>query len=476
MSGPSLEGLVSDPRYAQELHAAVDLFGSSPGRWRVLYHNDGDGIASASVAALALSRLGRPWQLSPLLGVERAGVERVLRGTRGPLLVVDTGSSFLDLFVSHGRPVVVLDHHVPPGETPAGASLAVVNPHHWGDDGMTELSASMLTYLFARLLLPEAVDLLAYGLSGAIADRMHVGGFRGLNRVLVEEAESRGALRRKKALNLSGPSLEEALATSLDPYLVGVSGRIASARTFLRELGLPAGAPASTLTEEEGRRLASALLIRLLAQGARPEFGERIREELLFLPRAGWEAHELSRLQNACGREGEPSVGIALALGDEASRRRAMELESRWRQGVLEDLERLESAGALHMEAHVQWFETPHSDLAGTVAGLALAYFADPTRPILTFSLRGERLKVSSRGTLWLTERGLNLDRACRAGADRAGGEGGGHAVASGATIPRGSEKAFLEEVGRVVGEQIGKLHVGGPGGGPGSPAPSVAG
>ncbi|MDE1820554.1 MAG: DHH family phosphoesterase [Euryarchaeota archaeon] len=459
MSGPSLEGLVADPNASRELRAAADLFASSPGRWRVLYHNDGDGIASASVAALTLSRLGRSWQLSPLLGVEQAGVDRVLRATRGPLLVVDTGSSFLDLFAAHDRPVIVLDHHVPPGVTPTARSLAFVNPHHWGVDGMTELSASMLTYLFARELLPGAFDLLAFGLSGAIADRMHVGGFQGLNRKLIEEAQARGALTRRSSLNLVGPSLEEALASSLDPYFVGISGRIASARTLLSSLGLPPTAPVGSLGEEEGRRLASALLSQLLTQGARPEFCERLREERIVLPHGGWEANELSRWQNACGREGEPSLGIALALGDPGAHQRARELEARWRGEVLEGLERLEKKGALHREPHLQWFEAPKPDLAGTIAGLALAYFADPLRPIVALAPKGEAVKVSSRGTLWLTGQGLNLDRACREAAAAVGGEGGGHAVASGATIPRGREADFLREAGRIVEGQIGGLH-----------------
>jgi single-stranded-DNA-specific exonuclease len=457
MISPSLEGLVADPRYEQELKATTDLFARTHGRWRVLYHNDGDGIASASVAAHLLSRLGRPWQLTPLLGVERAGVERVLRATRGPLLVVDTGSSFLDLFALHPHPVVVLDHHAPPAQLPVGERLAFANPHDWGVDGMTELSASMLTYVFARRLLPTATDLLAFGLSGAIADRMHVGGFRGPNRTLVEEGERAGFLRIRRAVNLTGPTLEAALAQSVDPYFVGLSGRLGACRTLLSSLGLPPEAPPTSLSQDEARRLTSALLLRLLAQGTRPEFCERVQEEFLVLPESTWEAHELSRWQNAAGREGEPSQGIALALGDAHARARVSQLEAQWREGVLEGLKAIESAG-LRPEAAVQWFETPKANLAGTIAGLALTYFADPTRPLLSFSDHGSNVKVSSRGTLWLTEHGLDLDRACREAAQKVGGEGGGHRVASGATIPKGREPDFRREVDRIVGGQLAAL------------------
>lgn len=468
MSTPSLEGLVADPRYERELTAATDLFASTPGRWRVLYHSDGDGIASASVAAHLLSRLSRPWQLTPLLGVERAGVEKVLRATKGPMLVVDTGSSFLDLFARHPHPVVVLDHHVPHMEVPSVPTLAFVNPHRWGVDGMTDLSASMLTYVFARRLLPNATDLLAFGLSGAIADRMHVGGFRGPNLALVEEGERAGFLRTKRSVNLSGRTLESALAHSVDPYYVGLSGRLGACRTFLSSLNLPPDAPLTSLSEDESRRLASGLLSRLLAQGTRPEFCERVQEVSLRFPGLGWEAHELSRWQNAAGREGEPSLGIALALGDPAARARVEQLEAQWCDGVLEGIKALETAGELHREPSFQWFETPRGTLAGTIAGLAITYFSDPRLPVVSFTTQGNDVKVSSRGTLWLTDRGLDLARACRDAAAKAGGEGGGHRVASGATIPKGQEPVFRQEIGRILGEQLRNV----PGATEGAPRP----
>jgi RecJ-like exonuclease len=35
------------------------------------------------------------------------------------------------------------------------------------------------------------------------------------------------------------------------------------------------------------------------------------------------------------------------------------------------------------------------------------------------------------------------------------GGEGGGHDVAAGATIPAGSETEFVDHADRIVGEQV---------------------
>ncbi len=451
-------GALTDPRGIQEIGRARDLLLSVPSRWRVIYHNDGDGIASASVLAHALARLGRPFQLTPLVGIEETRLRDLLRATRGPVLVADTGSSFLPLFAEHPHPVVVLDHHIPPEGPWESPHVAFVNPHHWDVDGMSELSASMLSYVFARSLSEENLDLLAWGLSGAIADRQHVGGFRGLNGRLLEEGERAGVVRRLRSLSLAGESLLEAITRSVDPYYVGLSGDPDGTRAFLARLGLSPRAPPSSLSPEESERLGSALLLRLMDQGARPEFCERVSEERFLLPRLPGEALEVSRLQNAAAREGEASVGVALALGDRSAWERAVRLEAAWRQGVLQGLKRLEGPQGVTRRGAIQWFATPDVPLAGTIAGLGLTYFLDPTRPVFSFSESEGRIKVSARGTLWLTGRGLDLAAVCREAAKAVGGEGGGHRVASGATLPAGSQERFLSEADRRVGDQLTRI------------------
>ena len=112
-SGP--DGLVADPRFGQEFDRARALLLAHPRRWRVIYHYDADGIASASSAVRALARIGYPAQATPLAGVERERIDALLTATPGPVLVVDTGASWLDRFARHPHPVVVLDHHKYPG-------------------------------------------------------------------------------------------------------------------------------------------------------------------------------------------------------------------------------------------------------------------------------------------------------------------------------------------------------------------------
>ena len=459
-SGP--ERFVSDPRYGEEFARARALLLDTPGRWRVIYHYDGDGIASASSALRAFARLGYPAQATALLGVERERMAELLRATHGPVLVVDTGASWLDLYGSHPHPVIILDHHRYPGPATVGERVALVNPLDWGVDGMSEMCAATLTWLFTIFVDPLNWDNAAWALSGGIADRQHVGGFRGLNQTLVEEAVRRSLIVPSQGLALYGENLLMAVTDSIDPFFRGLSGRPESVKAFLDELGVDGSRPVHSLQPAEIARLGTALKARLTSAGVLPEFVAMVDPPRWTIPSLGLDAEELSNLQNACGRAGQPGMGVAISLGDPAALAGARAAERSWRQGILAGLRRLEEGGLNSMGA-LQWFESPDTTLAGTQAGMAMNYLLDPNRPVFVFSPASDGpVKVSARGTTRLVARGLDLASACRIAAKEVSGEGGGHRVASGATIPNGTRDAFLAACDREIRGQFAAHDAGG--------------
>jgi DHHA1 domain len=455
-SGP--DGFVPDPAYRSEFERARGLVLGTPRRWRVIYHYDADGIASASCALRAFARLGYPAQATALAGVEHGRMSELLRAAAGPVLVVDTGMSWLDLYPAHRDPVVVLDHHQYPGAPRPPAlpeHVAVVNPIDWGVDGMSEMCAATLTWLFTIFLDPKNWDNAPWGLSGAIGDRQHVGGFRGLNGRLVDEAIHRSLVVRRPGLPLFGPSLGAALTASIDPFVRRLSGRPTEVGRFLEALALDPGRPPASLTAEETGRLATALRERLEEGHAAPDGLRLLDQPRWFLPALGQDAEEVSNLQSSAGRAKSPGLGVAYALGDPLAAERLRAAEDHWRQGILKGLLRIEEQGVNSMRS-LQWFESPDTTLAGTQAGMAILYLLDPERPVFVFSDgTGGPVKVSSRATRELVDRGLDLSTACRDAARVVGGEGGGHRIASGATIPAGTRPRFLEEADRIVADQL---------------------
>ena len=65
------------------------------------------------------------------------------------------------------------------------------------------------------------------------------------------------------------------------------------------------------------------------------------------------------------------------------------------------------------------------------------------------------KIKISARGTAYLLDKGLDLAVALGEAAASVNGVGGGHSIASGATIPSDSDKKFLEELDKIIGSQM---------------------
>ena len=92
----------------------------------------------------------------------------------------------------------------------------------------------------------------------------------------------------------------------------------------------------------------------------------------------------------------------------------------------------------------------------GMIASTFVRY-VNPDMPFVAVNQVDELVKVSARGTRALVEKGLDLSFALREAANSVGGEGGGHNVASGASIPPGTAEQFIAKVDEIVAEQLPK-------------------
>src|SRR3989454_1094356 len=153
------------------------------------------------------------------------------------------------------------------------------------------------------------------------------------------------------------------------------------------------------------------------------------------------------------GLSGRPEAP-AVCLGDRDALARAEKLLDEYTSKVLGHLVALESTG-LFPKKHIQFFYCDDASLAGVVAGTGMQFFFDQTRPTLGLSVLDGVTKVSARGTRAHIAAGLDLAAALREAASEVSGNGGGHNIASGATIPKGKEDRFLSRVDELVGRQL---------------------
>jgi len=454
--GPaSLVRLVGTPM-ARRLELAARLFDRTPGLARVLVDADADGLSAAGALVTALSRRGRGYHLTALRGLDAKVAGALAEDKPRVLITSDVGSGQADLLepvADAGSLVIVLDHHVPLSQR-SDERFVQVNGHLFGVDGSSELCGASTAFLFALALDPANLDLAPLAIAGAIGDRQHVGGFRGATRRILEAAEAAGDLHVRRGLNLEGADLLDALVRSNDPFLPGITGDEAEARRLLREVGVRPDLPVADVDEGSARALASRLAAHLLSHGVDALYAGEVTTERVEIPARGMTAKELQALVNSAGRAGEHAAAVGVALGQPWAFERARARAEAYRNQVRDGLLKLAAHPPTKLRA-VQYFDTDDTLVAAAVAGLGVIYLFDPAYPVVCFSPQNGGWKVSTRATRRQAERGVDFSVAARRAAEAVGGRGGGHPVASGATIPKDGRERFLREIDAIVEGQL---------------------
>ncbi|WP_224448210.1 single-stranded-DNA-specific exonuclease RecJ [Haloprofundus salilacus] len=442
-------------------------------------HIDADGLTSAAVAASALERAGIPFDTVFSKQLDADEIAAIAATDHETVLFTDFGSGQLDIIADHEAAgeftPVVADHH-----QPADADTEFhLNPLLFGIDGASELSGAGVSYVLARALetgsRSDNRDLAALAVVGAVGDMQDSeGALHGANEGIVEEGVEAGVLEANTDLTLYGKQtrpLPKLLEYASDVRIPGISNDHAGSISFLDGLGLHLKADGewrrwADLSAEERQTVASALVRRAVASGVP---ADRINSLVgtaytLVDEETGTELRdvsEFSTLLNATARYDRADVGLAVCLGDrDGALDRAQKLLRNHRRNLSEGLQWVKNEGVT-VEENVQWFDAGtriRETIVGIVAGMAVgASGISRSKPIVAFAEKGDgEVKVSARGSHFLTRKGLDLSAAMRDASRAVGGDGGGHNVAAGATIPAGEREAFVAEVDLIVGEQLG--------------------
>ena len=468
MGGPIPELEARATACAERLSAADSVLLAS--------HIDADGLTSAAIAAQALERAEIPFEVVFENQLDADAIADIAETDFETALFTDFGSGQLDVITEHEAAgaftPVVCDHH-----QPADAETEFhLNPLLFGLDGASELSGAGTAYVLARALgEPENRDLAGLAVVGAVGDMQASGGeLVGANRKIVTEGVEAGVLRETTDLALYGKQtrpLPKLLEYANDVRIPGISGSESGAVGFLTDLdieleGEDGWRQWADLTADERQEVASALLKRAVSRGVpAARIDDLVGTTYTLTEEAtGTElrdASEFSTLLNATARYDRADVGLAVCLGDrEEALDEARTLLTNHRRNLATGLDWVKRAGVTQ-EAHVQWFdagERIRDTIVGIVAGMAMGtndIRAD--RPVIAFAAKDDaESKVSARGTHRLVRAGLDLSAVMGRAARALGGDGGGHDVAAGATIPTGRKAEFVERADAIVAEQLG--------------------
>jgi len=438
-------------RIMQKVEGTFSALASAREPVRIVSHYDADGLCAGGILSSACHRRGIPFRTTIVHGLDAQIIKELAAHPSEWLLFSDLGSGALDLVERLDGRVVVIDHHRPLRES---KSVVQLNCHLWGIDGAFEACASTLALMMALSLDEGNWDMAGVALAGAIGDRQHTGGFRGFNAEVLSAAQDGGHIRTRKGLVLEGHTLGEALADCNEPFFTGISGDQRGSAEMAEAAGL---SPEATLKELDGSdisTLASLLVLKLLRQGVPEEFAGGVMTDRYWMPGRELDSGELSAVVNACGRLGREDMGLAAAMGGREALAEAREVRREYRSRIMKGMLEIQASG-VQKKPHLQYFYADNAQMAGAFAALVMNYLFPGPQPTVSLAREGDSMKISARGTRGLIAKGLDLAAACRKAAAATGGDGGGHSIASGATIPLGSEMKFIDALDTVVGEQL---------------------
>ncbi|EMA38198.1 single-stranded-DNA-specific exonuclease RecJ [Halobiforma nitratireducens] len=465
-------------------------------------HIDADGLTSAAIASQALERAGIPFETVFEKQLDEEAIAGIAATDYETVLFTDFGSGQLDVIGEYedagAFTPVIADHHQPADRD----TEYHLNPLLFGIDGASELSGAGASYVLARALAdvaeaeiregvsadggtPTAAgeatatrdnrDLAALAVVGAVGDMQASGGeLHGANERIVEEGVAAGVLETGKDLALYGKQtrpLPKLLEYATDVQIPGISGDEAGSLRFLEDLDLELRREDgewrrwSGLTNEEKQTVASALVKRAVSRGVPAKKIDQLvgTSYVLSEEPVGTElrdASEFSTLLNATARYERADVGLGVCLGNrEGALERARKLLRNHRRNLSEGIDLVTREGVTH-EDNLQWF---HADdriretIVGIVAGMAMGNDGiSRSKPIVAFAEKNdEEIKVSARGTHGLVRSGLDLSTVMTDASQAVDGDGGGHDVAAGATVPKGRESEFVERADELVGDQL---------------------
>ncbi len=431
--------------FKEKFDKAVDLLDDHD-KFRIITHYDADGISAAAVISRALMKAGKGFHSTFVHSAPKNPPKGL------PLIYTDVGASDIKKIYEMDDPVILLDHHRIDEVISDKDDKVFINPHEFGIDGAREISGGTLALLLAVSYDETNWIKSVYALAGSASDKQDVGGFKGLNKQILEESLEKGVITKNEGIFIDGDGIRDALLKSCDPYFPGISGDESKIDDVLKSLKLDAETPVDNISKDKERKLTSLMTLSLLKRDIPSHIIESIKGYRYMSSRLKITVDELYKVMNACARISRPGLALSFCLGDTGALDDALELREDYRNEMVKRLQELEKEGPEVMK-NIQYFYESQKTRKGELAGLGMMYLFHQDKPSLGICNVDRRVDISARGTISMVEKGLDLGSLCRTISGKLGGSGGGHDIAAGATVDRTKIDDFLKQMNQEVGK-----------------------
>ena len=418
---------------------------------QIYSHYDADGVSAASIIAQTLLREGKEFRATLFTTLNDYNMD-IIRSTKADCIIItDLGASYIDQLDAMKQDIVVLDHHTIISEA---QRICYANPHLYGIDGMTSGCGATMALLFSVTMNERNWDLVQVAFAGIAGDRQHINGLSGLNTYLLEQGKKRGFVEEMPGSLIPAGDLMTQLFLTTDPYIRGVSGNEAGVAKLLDDAGIDRGKSYMDLTDDERRKLSSLIAVRLTQQGMLEQSMNEIARNRYYLKGLGMDAKYLSSVLNSCGRSGFGGMGISAGMGDRKSIELGANLMKDSDKDLVLNMVELDKKG-LNQRKHFQWFDSSDSGFTGMLCGISMQCIGDPNKPTIGMNRSKEPVNLSSRGMWCQLDKGIDLAVAMREACNTVGGDGGGHRIAAGGSIPSEKVEEFLDVLDGILEKQL---------------------
>lgn len=418
--------------------------------FRILAHYDGDGTSASIILTKLLIRNNKKFHLGFIKDLSVEGFsKRIMEEPNLPTIVVDAGSDQIGYVEGERAEILVLDHHFYNNEKKDELNI---NSRDYGVDGTRDACGSTMAFIFAVYINEENSDLLPFMISGSIADKQDLSGFRGLNKALIDRYGKN--IESKHVLNLDGENILDALVYSTEPFFKNISGSLEGTKKILEKLTINPDLKPEDLSKDDTLKLGNYLGYLLSFQGAHSEAISYLEKDELYFGN-GFSATSLSKIIDANSKNGDNNIPVEFFMGNNSLRSEMIGNKRKYETKLIDYITR--AYKSISKEKNLQFFYAPGSEMAGAISGQLMLYLLDQDKPVIGFNVGDDNTLISSRGNRRMVENGLNLSLVMKECTMKVGGSGGGHDIAAGGSIPRGMERQFLEFADELIGIQLNK-------------------
>ncbi|XRO74655.1 single-stranded-DNA-specific exonuclease RecJ [Methanocaldococcus sp. 28A] len=438
----------------------------------IVTHIDTDGLTSRVILQKVAERLNLDADFMFLKQITIETINEIPFKDYDLIIFADLGSGQLKMIkeklkelnlLDKKDKIIILDHHQPE-EIKIPETIVHINPIAIGKRG-AEICGAGVSYLFAKTINNEWIDLAKYAVLGAVGDIQNIEGkLTGLNEKILKDAINAGDIKKSMDLQMYGRQTRPLFVSmrywaDIRTDLLNNDSRIIKYIQYINKKYDIEINPTMRIAEipfEHKKIIGNELLIKCLSYVPNhwtpyiPKviFGEVYEFKCEEFGSPLRDLEEFSTCINACSRYGDYETALNVLMGDRGKYySRMLSNLRKHRNNLREALEHVKNDVEIIKKENFQYFETDKimPNIVGIVAGMSYSIEeVDWMKPIFAITEDDNGYKVSARcPKLLCFAENINLAKAIKYASEKVDGSGGGHKFACGAYIPN-NKKEFI--------------------------------